>query len=233
MKSEIKQWLADFSGCNGGNIGSKDNPSIWVCGLEYNEDWSADDLQYNIYQEKWENTPNFGMAELQWNNHHYPIYKLLDFIAGSDDYQTYQAFAENKQIFVQDSKSPYYKMNLYPIGFPKHDDAWKTQYNDILELNSRDEYIGACKQHRFPAMKQWVQDYAPKMIICLGRTSKAYFDMAFGDNDDEFFEFQLDGQGISYKKNNNGTIIVVLPFLTYTSNNTLWVYGVFLRGLLK
>ena len=77
MKLEIQKWLTDFSGCSGGNIGSKENPSIWLCGIEYGGGWDEEGLRFNIYEEKWENNPQFG--HLEFDNHPYTqiLYKLL------------------------------------------------------------------------------------------------------------------------------------------------------------
>lgn len=227
IKPEIKQWLTDFSGCGGGNIGTKDKPSIWVCGLESSDNWTAENLNYNIYYEKWENNPNFGDEVVPSDRHYTSIFKLLNFVWGVNDCKDWWEFAQNHQIFVQDSQSPYYKMNLYPIASPEHDDNWNDGYGDVTGFKDKDDYYKACQEYRFPAMKQWVQTYSPQLVICLGKQSKGFFDMAFSDHDGDFHELQLDGNSVFYKQNNNGTFIVVLPFLTYTSHDSLWLYGFF------
>ncbi|WP_260951748.1 hypothetical protein [Campylobacter sp. RM16187] len=33
----FKKWALGFSGCDGGDIGSPENPSAWLCGIEWGE----------------------------------------------------------------------------------------------------------------------------------------------------------------------------------------------------
>lgn len=240
MKSDILKWLTDWSGCNGGNIGNKENPSIWVCGLEYKGIWDKDNLYANIYKEKWENNPNFGLAELHLhlNNYHYPIYKLLDFIAGSNDYYPYKEFAENNQLFMQNSTSPYFQMNLYPIALENHKaSCWLDDYNEITEFQGFDDYIKMCQKYRFPALLDKVKTYQPRLIICFGERYCHDFMLAFSDNDSEIYHIELNGLTLSYRENDNGTIVAVLPFPNKPNgllkNFDIWVFGVFLRGLLN
>lgn len=237
MKLEIQKWLTDFSGCSGGNIGSKENPSIWLCGIEYGGGWDEEGLRHNIYEEKWENNPQFG--HLEFDNYPYTqiLYKLLYALAGSDDLGDYKNYARENEIFMQDSPSPYFKMNLYPIAFNKFESEWSLEYTEITGFQDKDDYIRACKEHRFPMMRQWVQIYQPKLIICFGKGLREDFNLAFRDNDDDFSEIKINKLSLFYKVNNNGTIIVVLPFPNtqygLKSYDDIWAMGVFLRGLLN
>lgn len=238
MKPQIKQWLTDFSGCNGGNIGSKDNPSIWVCGIEWGTGYTADSLRYNIYDEKWENNPNFGDGELDDSRFNQVVYKVLYALNGSDDLADYMDFAKQHHIFMQDSQSPYYKMNLYPISFPNTDHShWTKEFSEITGFKDKDDYLNACEQHRFPMMKNWVQTYCPKLILCFGKSYADDFNLAFSDNQTKFFAIEINELTLQYKVNDNGTIIVVLPFPNMPtglkSYDDCWAIGVFLRGLLK
>lgn len=237
MKLEIQKWLTDFSGCSGGNIGSKENPSIWLCGIEYGGGWDEEGLRFNIYEEKWENNPQFG--HLEFDNHPYTqiLYKLLYALAGSDDLADYKKFAIENKIFMQDGSSPYFKMNLYPIAFRKNKSNWPLEYAEITGFQDKNDYIRACQEHRFPVMRQWVQAYQPKLIICFSNGKKEEFNLAFGDNNDDFFEIKINGLSLFYKVNNNGTIITVLPFPNrpygLKSYDDIWAMGVFLRDLLN
>ena len=35
INENFKKWALGFSGCDGGDIGSAQSPSIWLCGLEW------------------------------------------------------------------------------------------------------------------------------------------------------------------------------------------------------
>lgn len=43
VKQDFAEWALQFSGCNGGDIGSPDDPAIWVCGKEFGGDWGLDE----------------------------------------------------------------------------------------------------------------------------------------------------------------------------------------------
>lgn len=60
-------------------------------------------------------------------------------------------------------------------------------------------------------MRQWVQ-IRSKLIICFGKTYTHEFDSAFSDNDKEFTNETVRDLLLQWKKNNNGTIIAILPF---------------------
>ncbi len=34
-EARFKEWCPGYSGCDGGDIGNEDNPSVWVCGIEW------------------------------------------------------------------------------------------------------------------------------------------------------------------------------------------------------
>lgn len=200
--------------------------------------WDSDDLRYNIYNEQWEGSPNFGTVELANSRYDQVVQKLLYALAGSNDLAEYQQFAEKQRLFMQDTQSPYFKMNLYPIAFASTDHSlWSKEFSEILGFQNKNDYLQACQEYRFPVIKQWVQTYQPKLIICFGKTYSKEFDMAFSDNEEAFFSLEINNLTLSYKVNDNGTIIAVLPFPNtptgLKSYDDIWAMGVFLRGLLN
>ena len=54
-----KNWMLDFSGCDGGTIGSPKKPAIWVCGIEWGGGTDAEGLKNYINQD-WNGSPEFG-----------------------------------------------------------------------------------------------------------------------------------------------------------------------------
>lgn len=109
-------------------------------------------------------------------------------------------------------------MNLYPLGFPNTSEQhWSTELAEVTGFQSKSEYIQACRQHRFPAMHQWVETYRPRLIIGVGKTYKQDFDTAFSDGQNNFKQETVEDLQLEWKRNENGTILAVIPFLGYQS----------------
>ncbi len=209
-----KNWLLDFSGCDGGTIGSPNNRSIWVCGIEWGGGQTAEKLK-NYINQKWDGSDNFGYDNngvLDYYPYNMVTYKLL---AVMQDYHlnNYKKFVENEMPFVENGNSSYFKMNLYPIAFKNTDPIfWTNEIADVSGFETKNDYLKWCKENRFPIMQQWVKKYAPKLIICFGKTYAHEFNLAFADNENDFNIENIGDLVLQWKKNNNGTIIAVLPF---------------------
>lgn len=209
-----KNWLLDFSGCDGGTIGSPNNQSIWVCGIEWGGGQTAEELKDYINQ-TWNSSPDFGYnAEgvLDFYKYNMVVYKLLA-VMQNYNIANYKKFVENEMPFLENGHSSYFKMNLYPIAFKNTDPIfWTNEIADVSGFETKNDYLKWCKENRFPVMQQWVQKYAPKLIICFGKTYVNEFNLAFSDNKDEFNIEKVGNLTLQWKKNNNGTLIAVLPF---------------------
>lgn len=209
-----KNWLLDFSGCDGGTIGSPEKQSIWVCGIEWGGGTDTEGLK-NYINQQWNGSPDFGyekIEDLDFYPYNRIVYKLLGVMQGYP-IDSYREFAQKEQPFVENSHSSYFKMNLYPIAFIDTDHAhWEKDFSEITEFEDKQQYIEWCHENRFPVMKQWVQKYGPKLIICFGKTYKYEFDLAFSDNYQEFTNEAIGDLVLQWKKNDNGTIIAILPF---------------------
>lgn len=209
-----KNWLLDFSGCDGGTIGSPNNRSIWVCGIEWGGGQTAEELK-NYINQKWDGSDNFGYDKngvLDYYPYNMVTYKLL---AVMQDYHlnNYKKFVEIEMPFLENGHSSYFKMNLYPIAFKKTNaNLWTNEIAEVSGFKTKKDYLQWCKENRFPVIQWWVQKYAPKLIICFGKTYAHEFNLAFADNEDEFNIEEVGNLTLQWKKNNNGTIIAVLPF---------------------
>lgn len=229
-------WLLDFSGCDGGLIGSPDNPAIWVCGIEWGGGTSAESLREYI-QLEWNQSPDFGHDELFFYPFNKVIYKLLAALNG-EKVEHYVEFANREKPFLKDSPSYYFKMNLYPIAFKNTGvDLWTLEFSEITGFKNKHEYIRWCNRYRFPFMNQWVEKYQPKLIICFGKTYETEFNIAFSDGYKSFNEEQIEHVVLKWKKNDNGTIVAVLPFPNSPTglkhHSTIQLVGERLGELLK
>lgn len=209
-----KNWMLDFSGCDGGTIGSPNKPSIWVCGIEWGGGTDAEGLKDYINQ-PWEGSAEFGYKEID-DLDFYPynriVYKLLAVMQGYP-LDSYKDFVQKERPFVENSHSAYFKMNLYPIAFNNTDHThWEHEFSEITGFENKQQYLDWCHDNRFPVMQQWVQKYAPKLIICFGKTYTDEFNLAFADNDMAFNNEIVGDLVLQWKKNDNGTIIAILPF---------------------
>lgn len=209
-----KNWLLDFSGCDGGTIGSPEKQSIWICGIEWGGGQTAEELKDYINQKR-DGSPDFGYSAdgvLDFYQYNMVVYKLLA-IMQNYDIDNYKQFVEKEMPFLKNGHSCYFKMNLYPIAFKNTDPVfWTNEIAKTSGFATKNDYLKWCKENRFPVMKQWVQKYDPKLIICFGKTYVNEFNLAFADNENDFNIENVGDLILQWKKNDNGTIIAVLPF---------------------
>ena len=213
MSTAFETWGLGFSGCDGGDIGSPQNKSIWVCGIEWGGGHDADSLLASI-KEGAESPPN-GYDEWKENLSYifnWQVMKLLCAIKGGT-VKEYKSFAEKVQPFVRGSNG-YFKMNLYPIAFKDtNPDQWFSSFSDISGFNSKDAYMAWCKKERLPQIRKWTCQYAPELIICLGKTYISDFATAFHGDDKGFHTEIIEDREMNWVVNQDGTLVVVLPFM--------------------
>jgi hypothetical protein len=213
VSNEFQEWAVSFSGCDGGDIGSKEHPSIWVCGIEWGGGNTPDDIRDAMKYP--ENVPPRGYRDLeeqlgyrfnQW------AFKLLAAINGQR-VEDYGAFAEQAKPFVEGSRG-YFKMNLFPIAFKKTDhNLFSGEFSSVTGFASKNDYIQFCKEYRFPQIRSWAQTYVPDLVICTGKGCKDYFSSAFGVTSTFNLEKMQDRPDhINWAVNSWGSLIVVLPF---------------------
>lgn len=242
MKPEIKQFLLSFAGCDGGDIGSPDNPSIWICGIEWGgNNATLEDVRNYFESKDWQKI--HGTSDYS-ENFAYPygrvMAKLLSAIKG-EKYcvENYQQFAEDHKLLEKDVKSGYFKMNLYPLWFKNTDtNLWDENLAELLDFRNKNEYIRWCRRYRFIEINQWTNQYQPKLVICFGTSYEDDFNIAFSDGYKAFNEQKIDNLTLKWKRNENGTIVAVLPFPNVAryglqKETTIQDFGDFLRNLLN
>lgn len=213
VSNQFEQWALNYSGCDGGDIGSKHNPSTWVCGIEWGGGHTKEELIGEMTSDV--SVPPQGYETWE-HNVAYPfnwqVMKLLSAINGGqvDDYRS---FAEQVKPFTKGAQG-YFKTNLYPIAFKDtNPDKWLEDFSVLTGLDSKNNYALWCKEKRFAQMNQWVKNHHPKLIICLGKTYINDFAVAFVGANANFNTELIDEREINWTYNEVGTLVVVLPFM--------------------
>lgn len=207
--------LDKFDGCEGGDPGSATTPSIWLFGVE--PGWSKFD-QDNT--DAIVNPMDDGYSietQLQWP-YNRNAFKLLAAINGIPVSQ-YREFASMHQPFTQGSKG-YFKGNLYPYACNNLAD-WPQDAAEETGLASKAEYQKWCTEHRWPAVKNWVDEHQPKLFIGVGNTFRDQFSLSvFGGSVElECHEVAVNGYSKKiYFGQSDGRKLVVIPHLSGGSN---------------
>ncbi len=220
--SKIKNNQPSFLGIDGGNIES----DIWVCGLEFGSDLKQMEAYYKSYVK----TKSIDVYEIPYREK-CPDYfikskydRLLSVLSISlfekeqlaipvkselvDDYLKNKLYALDSDIF---------KLNLYPLA--KKDTSWDKRIKNELEV-SKEDYYGIYFENRKLFLKELVQKFKPKLIIC---TSPKYYKDEFIEtfyNQNEKSEFQWDyfttlsGKKFKISVYDKGfSKVLIIPFL--------------------
>jgi hypothetical protein len=225
--AEFEKWALGYSGCDGGDIGSPQTPSIWVCGMEWGVDRDAganplEELEKDVAAvSKTIHLPPSGYThnvargtpawkELVAHSYNQKVMRLLATIAGHDG-ASYENFAETVQPFCQGQRG-YFKMNLYPFAFKSVDPKnWGEGERALTGLASKYEYEQWIELNRSAKMQERVTQYAPQAIICLGITFAEKFRAAFGSKEIEMQLEYVDQRPLRFQKLENRTILLVTP----------------------
>lgn len=167
-----KAALSKFVGCDGDEIaaGNCASPSVWLFGIEHGtykskhegHQGASEDDQYSI------------STQLQWP-YNQKAFKLLAAVNGYR-VDEYLRFAEEHQPFVK-GRAGYFKGNLYPFAF--HDVAsWTKEAELATGMRDKAIYKRWCQEHRLPSIKEWVDEYRPRIFIGVGVGCRVDFSMA-------------------------------------------------------
>lgn len=191
ISEDVKNFLLSSVGFDGGDLGSPDNQSIWLCGIEWGGGYKTEDSfisdinnQNYIPLDKIENFSNYEDKDYQVNNCDYNkrATKLLSYIFG---YKNYLEFNDIFKPFVKNEKG-FFKMNLLPIAFPTEDAKRKDKGGLLSAINlNLEKYMQFCRDKRFPLLNELKEKYEPKIIICVGRNTRNNFKKAFLDREEK------------------------------------------------
>lgn len=234
--NNFKKWSLEFSGCDGGDIGSPDRRSIWVCGIEWGGGHTTESLRGNINEDF--SSPPTGYDDWRCNTTYifnWQVLKLLAAIQG-DDVSSYKTFAERVQPFSIGTQG-YFKMNLYPISFKDtNEDRWQGNFSELTGFKSKQDYLSWCREFRLPKMRAWTQQANPALVVCLGKTYLSDFKSAFLDDDVTMLHEVIDDRDLYWAINKEGVLVVVIPFMVnrngLVKNTSIQKFGFRISNLL-
>lgn len=234
---DFERWALNYAGCDGGDPGTAESPSTWVCGIEWGGHHSMEDLILHLASDV--SPPCAGYDD--WHlNLSYPFNRqLMKLFAVMEGWklEDYSRFAELSRPFVAGSRG-YFKTNLFPIAFAKtHPSLWNRDIAEVTGFPTKNDYVEWCRSHRFPAMRRWVQAARPRLVVCLGKTYRADFASAFLDPEGSYTVTQMDGHEIAHGLNADGSLVVSLPFMLnphgLTRNTSIEAVGHHIAKLLS
>lgn len=235
-QEQFERWGVGYSGCDGGDLGTPECPSIWVCGIEWGGGHTAETLRDDIISGAIK--PSEGYASWDHNlKFHFNRNKMkLLAVVNGRPVSDYKDFAEHTRPFTQGSLG-YFKANLYPIGFKTTNHAyWKKEFVNITGFVSKQQYLDWCMKKRFPAMRRWAAEAKPKLILCAGKTYLKHFAQAFADPNSIFNKERIDDRDLYWTRNSDGSLVVVFPFMSgrwgLVRNDTIQGFGKRIRALL-
>lgn len=234
--SLFKEWCVGYSGCDGGDLGSPESPSVWVCGIEWGGGHTPKSLLSNITEDV--STPPQGYDNWQENLSYifnWQTMKLLSAINGGR-VKDYKEFAERFMPFVRGSRG-YFKMNLYPIGFKDTSHSrWLEEFSGITGFATKSDYLAWSTDHRLPQIRKWAENSKPKLIICFGKTYLPQFTKAFLDDNSIVNHETIEDKEMFWGENQQGSLVVTIPFMVnrngLTRNEAIQIFGERIKDLL-
>lgn len=168
--------LTKFYGCDSDEIqaGNKNNPSIWLFGIEHGTYKSRHAVNLNTNELK-EDEQYLIKTQMKWP-YNQKAFKLLASMLPEYGAEKYIEFAEKYNPFVLGTPG-FFKGNLYP--YPCHNiGVWPESAVEITGVTSKHEYIKWCREYRHPVIKKWVEEYCPKIFIGVGIENRQEFSLA-------------------------------------------------------
>lgn len=246
---EFEKWALGWSGCHGGDISPG---GIWICGIEWGGESTEDYLKNEIIKDRSEPPEGYDSENGNYcSQFDRGIFKIINAFKGINilDYKTYDYYRNlpHKPFVKNGNCKGFFKINLYPIAFRRtNPKLWEEKFKNITGFKNKKEYKEWCRspQNRFGKIKEWVDCYKPRAIICFGKTWEKDFGLAFtGENEIDWKKESIDGnepveqKELIYKKcNNGGPIVIVCPFPSVgglNSNKLLKACGCAIRNIIN
>jgi len=235
-------WASSFSGCDGGDIGSPNMPSIWYCGIEWGGGHENNKEKLLDILSKPVASPPEGYGDCvdkkgilhpswKWNLDYifnWQAVKLLSVLLGGY-VRDYKRFAEEVKPFTKGG-SGYFKMNLYPLAFKNTSNAhWGEGFAQATEFEHKNDYIEWVRKNRLPVMRHWAKKYRPKVIICTGITYANDFCAAFAEGFSQLNKEVIEDRELYWLINEDGCFVFVIPFMVnrfgLTRNAAIQAFG--------
>lgn len=224
----------EYEGCDGGDPGSPDRPSVWLMGIEHGTFRSVHD---EVHGGEVAANPDYRVeGQLNWpyNRNAFKLLAALDGLAVTD----YREFALERQIFARGSQG-YFKGNLYPYASRR-----LTEWSESARVATgmdKGAYQVACEKDWFPVIRSWVQEYRPRLVIGVGSSFRSQFASAILGQSTSFDQRTFDVNG--YRKRmyfslDGDTPLVIVPHISgssrgLNSDESLAVAGLMIREWLN
>jgi len=189
VNNEYAKWATGFSGCDGGNL----KGSIWLCGIEFGGGHTEKNLVFDaVDTPTYVGEPHYSREQFIKYQYCWKAVKLLAELADRDK-GDYTSFFKEESCFDRDSD--YFELNLYPIGFKSTSHArWADWLVRKTGLANKQQYLDWWFEHRFPALRKWLLDYSPSLVLCTGKTYAPQFQSAFGSNNEKVITEEVAGK---------------------------------------
>jgi hypothetical protein len=214
--ADFALWATSFAGCDGGRLAGH----IWLCGLEYGGEVSAEALR------DWIRTPElvppaaYAATDRERSlkyTYNLKAIKLFRAIKGRGS-ESPAEFLASERCFERDGG--YFKLNLFPISFKNTAPSrWPASgFAAVTGLPNRFAYEQWCQQQRFPRLRAWMVQGKPRLIIGTGITHAADFLKAFGEagSNPVVHHYSAGGRRLRishFLTNAGATLVAVIPFL--------------------
>lgn len=253
INEAFEKWAKGYSGCNGRDIGAPNRKSVWLCGVEsggvndanqlatlFQQDvskpplgWDDNDAKQHGVNSAWE--VNLSKSHIFFRKAMMLFAVILRQRGNNDPISNieYRSFAEDSKPFVKGSYG-YFSLNLLPINFSNlKNENWTLDHSKKIGFATKSEYMNWIIDNRFPAIKNWVETYQPKLVICIGKTKKDLFLKAFSEQN-EYETHELIGHQVySWKNDKTSTLIIVIPYLHRVSDSYIKEVGELIKSMLN
>lgn len=236
IKNKFQKWASGFSGCDGGDIGSPESRSTWVCGIEWGGGHDLAALSESILNQV--DTPPLGYDDPSENLAYIFNQQTMKLITAMEGGQVddYKEMVSQHRPFVKGSTG-HFKMNLFPIAFKDTaHQRWQSDFIGVTGFTNKEEYLTWCRQVRFAQTRNWVSVHKPKVIVCFGKTLINDFTAAFVHDGGKFTKENILNREISWTRTADDVLVVVCPFPVnrygLNSNALLQAFGEKIRTLM-
>jgi len=218
--SDFRSWASSkdhfLSTCDGGDLGSREAPSIWLMGVE--PGWSLADQARALENVAAPRTMDESYSvelQLGWpfNRSAFKLLCALDGGAADD----YREFALHARPFEKGSKG-YFKANLFPV--PLHTlAAWDEEAIRDTGFDTKSAYQAWLRQARFPVVTAHLEECRPKILLATGLAHLTDFMTVVGASEPKLHTITVNGFDKRIYVATNGLVpLVVLPHLSGGSN---------------
>lgn len=227
------QDTAEYFGCDGGDPGSPERPSIWLFGIE--PGWSKQDAARDAQPQSEQDEQRYGRyavdLQLEWPFNR-NAFKLLAALDGAEP-ASYRAFALERRPFEAGSTG-YFKGNLSPLPF-NNTSEWDSDAEDESGFSDRASYEGWMVATRLPVIASWVARCRPRLFIGVGISRAELFAKAVGAKGLLTHEFGVNGHTKRVHWATDGLAnLLVVPHLSggpngLNSDEAMSAVGAFVR----